>query len=93
MPSRFEVGLGFQSPVYEAPVASDGTVKTTTMPLFTDNASRIKYLAGVARSWWMRSPSPNATNADYTYGVYTGGSLNDVSALYGYGAVPACVIY
>jgi hypothetical protein len=57
LPSKFEVGLGNTAPVYEAPVANDGTVKTTTMPLFTDNASRIKYLSTTARYWWLRSPT------------------------------------
>ena len=94
LPSRTEMGLGNSATaIYETPVAADGTAKTTTMPLFTDNASRIKYLAGVARYWWMRSPYPYATDANGTYLVYTGGSLNGSGALDGYGAVPACVIY
>ena len=94
LPSRTEMGLGNSvTNIYETPVAADGTAKTTTMPLFTDNASRIKYLAGVARSWWMRSPSPSATSASSTYFVNTDGSLNGSGALGGYGAVPACVIY
>ena len=93
LPSRTEMGLGNSvANIYETPVAADGTAKTTTMPLFTNNASRIKYLAGVARFWWMRSPHPTATNADDTYSVYTDGSLYNSSALGGYGAVPACVI-
>ena len=94
LPSRTEMGLGNSGTnIYETPVAADGTAKTTTMPLFTDNASRIKYLAGVARYWWMRSPHPNATSANLTYTVFADGSLSGSNALGGSGAVPACVIY
>ena len=92
LPSRFEVGLGFQSPVYEAPVANDGTVKTTTMPLFTDNASRIKYLGTTARSWWLRSPYPGASGAYYSYGVSPAGVLDGSFACNANAAVPACTI-
>ena len=94
LPSRTEMGLGNSGTnIYETPVAADGTAKTTTMPLFTDNASRIKYLAGLARNWWMRSPYPAATGAHYAVRVYTDGSANSDGALSGNGAVPACVIY
>ena len=94
LPSRTEMGLGNSATaIYETPVAADGTAKTTTMPLFTDNASRIKYLAGVARNWWMRSPGPTATGAGSAYYVYTDGSLSSSNALNGLGAVPACAIY
>ena len=91
--SRFEVGLGFQSPVYEAPVASDGTVKTTAMPLFTDNASRIKYLGTTARTWWLRSPDANASYAFSSHVVSPVGATNGSRAYYEVAAVPACVIY
>ena len=92
LPSRFEVGLGFQSPVYEAPVANDGTVKTTTMPLFTDNASRIKYLGTTARYWWLRSPHPYASYAHVSYVVSPAGVLDNGTAYSADAAVPACTI-
>ena len=93
LPSRFEVGLGFQSPVYEAPVANDGTVKTTAMPLFTDNASRIKYLGTTALYWRLRSPYPDASSSHISYGVSSEGVLGPSNASSAFAAVPACVIY
>lgn len=93
LPSCIEMGLGNSgTSIYETPVAADGTAKTATLPLFASNASRIKYLAGVARSWWMRSPGRAATYTHYTYYVNTDGSLSISTALNGFGAVPACVI-
>jgi len=94
LPSRTEMGLGNSAAnVYETPVAVDGTAITDTLPLFTSNKDRIKYLNGVARYWWLRSPNPSATSANNTYGVYLDGSLSSGSAWSGSGAVPACVIY
>lgn len=94
LPSRTEMGLGNSATaIYETPVAADGTAKTDVLPLFKSNADRIKYLAGVARHWWMRSPHPGATGAHSTYVVYLTGALDGSGALHGDGAVPACVIY
>lgn len=88
------MGLGNSgTDIYETPVAANGTAKTTTMPLFTSNADRIKYLAGVARHWWARSPHPNAARASGTYIVIPTGALDYNQTLIGYGAVPACAIY
>ena len=94
LPSRTEMGFGNSSTnIYETPVAADGTAKTDTLPLFTNNASRIKYTAGVARDWWMRSPHTPATTAHGTYRVSPAGVV-DVGSVYNlFGAVPACVIY
>lgn len=94
LPSRSEMGLGNSADgIFETPVTAEGTAKTDVLPLFKNNADRIKYLSGVARLWWVRSPDPNATGANYACIVNTGGSLSSSSALNGYGAVPACVIY
>ena len=94
LPSRTEMGLGNSATaIYETPVAADGTAKTDTLPLFKSNADRVKYLAGVARSWWMRSPYQNATSVSTTYIVNLTGALDGNIALNGVGAVPACVIY
>lgn len=94
LPSRSEMGLGNSvAEIYETPVTLDGTAKTDALPLFKNNADRIKYLAGVARTWWMRSPYPYATYASLTYIVFLTGALDNYGALDGSGAVPACVIY
>ena len=57
-----------------------------TFNLFTDNASRIKYLDngnGAACSWWLRSPTTGyATNF---YGVYLEGYATSYNASYSYG--------
>jgi hypothetical protein len=92
LPSKFEVGLGNTPPVYEAPVANDGTIRTTTMPLFTDDASRIKYLSTTARDWWLRSPNPYASYAFASCSVSPTGALDDSFAFLAYAAVPACTI-
>ena len=94
LPSRTEMGFGNSvTNIYETPVAADGTAKTTTMPLFTDNASRIKYIAGVEIYWWTRTPGPNADTPDGVISATTSGSFGNISAEYPKGAVPACVIY
>jgi len=93
-PSRSEMGLGNSvAEIYETPVALDGTAKTDVLPLFKSNADSIKYLSGVARGWWVRSPGPDAAGASGTHYVSAGGSLYGGGALGGNGAVPACVIY
>lgn len=94
LPSRTEMGLGNSvANIYETPVAADGIAKTDTLPLFKSNADRVKYLAGVAHVWWMRSPDSYATGANYTCIVTLTGARDSLSALNGFGAVPSCVIY
>ena len=81
LPSRTEVGLGNEITGGE----------NAAWPLFTSNAGRIKYLAGAARTWWLRSPY--ATNATIVRGVNAGGALNSYDyAYYAIGAAAACVI-
>jgi hypothetical protein len=53
-------------------------------------AGRIKYLAGLARSWWLRSP--NVGNSGYPRGVHTAGRVYSSSAYGAYGLAPACCI-
>lgn len=53
-------------------------------------AGRIKYLAGSARTWWLRSP-----HVGYSYisrGVDTTGSFSNYGAHSGGGVAPACCI-
>jgi hypothetical protein len=59
--------------------------------LFTDNASRIKYLGTTARYWWLRSPNPNASNANNSYNVSPAGVLDNNNAYNANAAVPDCV--
>jgi len=94
LPSRSEIGLGNSATgIFETPVTADGEAKTDTLPLYKKNADRIKYLSGVARTWWLRSPHPYLTAAYYAYSVDTTGVLYSHNASYANGAVPACVIY
>ena len=88
------MGLGNSSTnIYETPVAAGGTAKTDAMPLFRNDADRIKYLNGVARYWWTRSPHPYAALAYGAYLVILTGALDSGYAYNALGAVPACVIY
>lgn len=94
LPSRTEMGLGNSATnIYETPVTAEGVAKTDTLPIFKSNADQIKYLNGVARSWWLRSPSPNSTYAGNAYFVDSTGVLSGNSAFLAIGAVPACTIY
>ena len=50
-------------------------------PIYSDNASRIKEIAGAANWWWLRSPSMvNATNFRYVYIDGVGGGSTAISA-------------
>ena len=94
LPSRSEIGLGNSATeIFETPVTAGGEAKTDTLPLYKKDADRIKYLSGVARHWWLRSPHPNLTHANLAYYVSTTGVLNNSHASNAHGAVPACVIY
>jgi hypothetical protein len=94
LPSRSEIGLGNSATeIFETPATAGGEAKTDTLPLYKKDADRIKYLSGVARYWWLRSPTPYLTSAYYACTVRTTGALDYGSASYATGAVPACVIY
>ena len=94
LPSRSEMGLGNSATeIFETPVTAGGEAKTDTLPLYKKDADRIKYLSGVARGWWLRSPHPSLTDADGAYYVNTPGALDSHYASTAHGAVPACVIY
>lgn len=76
--SPVETGLRTTTDVYK----DEGE----TYPIFTDNASRIKYLAngtGSANYWWERSP--HATYSTSFCSVNSGGSANGNSASNSYG--------
>lgn len=76
--SAVEVGLQTTTAGYK----DEGT----TYPLFTDNASRIKYLsngAGSAQYWWFRSPY-TGTATSFAIAI-TDGSFTNVAASYSYG--------
>jgi hypothetical protein len=87
LPSRMEMGLGPTTngnTVYEGPVTESGVVTQTGLPLYTDNASRIKKLNSNAAYYWMRSPDPNG---GYPYSVY---DVTPTGTLDSYGAyIPA----
>ena len=94
LPSRSEIGLGNSATgIFETPATAGGEAKTDTLPLYKKDADRIKYLSGVARYWWLRSPLPNLTHANLAYNVGATGVLGSDAAYSAYGAVPACVIY
>lgn len=80
VPSRSEVGLGNEITGGE----------NAAWPLFTSNAGRIKYLSGIARDWWLRSP--RVASAHDTRGVATDGTLSSSIAIHAVGAAAACVI-
>lgn len=79
LPSCKEVGFNVSSAGYTSE-------SNATFNLFTDNASRVKYLKngdGAASYWWLRSP-----NTGYTTnfsGVHSEGYSNHTSASYSYG--------
>ena len=84
--SRVELGYGAETSINEGSV----------WPLFdgAENVDRIKYdhaLPSTARYWWLRSPYPGG--AYFVRYVNPDGSLSSITALNGYGAAPACVIY
>ena len=54
------------------------------------DTNRIKYRAGVAKYWWLRSPRVGGANVCHVYPTGTFNSYN--SAANSYGVAPACVI-
>lgn len=91
-----EMGLGPTAngnTVYEGPVTESGVVTQTGLPLYTDNASRIKKLNSNATYYWLRSPHPNGGNPNVVYYVTPTGTLDYSYAYSSYGVAPACVIY
>ena len=76
--SLVEVGLNTTTAGYQ----DEGT----TYPLFTDNASRIKYLsdgAGAASNWWTRSPSTSYSTYFMCIGTSGSNSSNNATNAYG----------
>lgn len=65
----------------------------TQFPYYSEatNTDRIKYNAGIARYWWLRSPSPS--NAHDVRIVTADGSLSNYSAHSSHGVAVACDIY
>jgi hypothetical protein len=54
------------------------------------DTNRIKYRAGAAKYWWLRSPFVG--NAYVVRSVIPSGALNSNVATYSFGVAPACVI-
>ena len=80
--SMCEVGLGETNDgVYENTVDRNGNPKTTPYEYFarrTTDAERIKYVAGIARHWWLRSPYPWGCGS--VRSVYSSGALYSYNA-------------
>ena len=57
----------------------------TQYPIFTDNASRIKYIGSTAQYWWLRSPYYNSNS--YWCRVRTDGDTSWYNATRSYGVV------
>jgi len=92
-PSMTELGLGKNNNVSETAAKADGTLNTeAAWDLFVSASQedRIKYLDGVARYYWLRSPSPS--NADFERFVLPSGALNRNSAHYTYGVSAGLVL-
>ena len=85
-PSMTELGLGKNNNISEVGVNADGTLKKdAAWDLFVTatQEDRIKYHAGVARYYWLRSPIPSsALNERY---VIPSGALNFSYAHYSLG--------
>lgn len=54
------------------------------------DTNRIKYRNGTAQYWWLRSPYPS--HSFIVRSVYTAGYVDNISAYYSHGVVPACCI-
>ena len=76
----------------EMNLSNPGVSESSVYPYWSGstNADRVKYLAGSARYYWLRSPT--RSDGYIVYAVDTGGSLDYFSAYDSHGAVPACVI-
>lgn len=59
-------------------------------PSTSADKNRIKYRAGAAKNWWLRSP--NASNANYVRLVNTSGAWSGNGATNTIGVAPACCI-
>ena len=89
--SMLETNLGTTNDgVYENAINRDGTVKTVPYPYYqrrTTAEEKIKYQAGTARYWWLRSPYPSGCSSVRC--CTSSGSLNFSTANNTSGAVDA----
>lgn len=89
--SRSEVYMGDEYTGGEdTPYAYYKNYSDNQSPSTSADKNRIKYRAGVAKNWWLRSPY--ASNATYVRLVGTSGAWNRNNATYTYGVAPACCI-
>ena len=92
-PSMTELGLGKNNNISEVGVNADGTLKKdAAWDLFVSatQEDRIKYQAGVARYYWLRSPYPSG--ACYERLVHPSGALNNNVAYNAYGVSAGLVL-
>ena len=90
IPSMYDLGFGKNNNIVETELDQNGTPVETTMALYDGavNSDRIKTYGGVARGWWLRSPSPSGNGVRY---VYTSGSLSSNGSPRDSGGVAACL--
>lgn len=89
--SRSEVYMGDEYTGGEdTPYAYYKNYSDNQTPSTSADKNRIKYRAGVAKNWWLRSPY--ASNASYVRLVGTSGAWNTYNATYACGVAPACCI-
>ncbi len=89
--SRSEVFMGDEYTGGEdTPYAYYKNYSDNQSPSTSADKNRIKYHAGAAKNWWLRSP--NAGNASTVRLVISSGAWNHVYAVNAYGVAPACCI-
>ena len=89
--SRSEVFMGDEYAGGEdTPYAYYKNYSDNQSPSTGEDKNRIKYRAGVARTWWLRSP--NVGLASHVRLVYSSGAWNGHGAVYAHGVAPACCI-
>ena len=92
-PSMTELGLGKNNNISEVGVNADGTLKKdAAWDLFVSatQEDRIKYQAGVARYYWLRSPYPSFAFSERL--VNPSGALNNDYAYYTFGVSAGLVL-
>lgn len=92
-PSMTELGLGKNNNISEVGVNADGTLKKdAAWDLFVTatQEDRIKYQAGVARYYWLRSPDPSYAYSERS--VNPSGALNSSNAHYADGVSAGLVL-
>ena len=89
--SRSEVYMGDEYTGGEGtPYAYYKNYSDNQSPSTGVDKNRIKYRAGVARTWWLRSP--DAGSANHVWLVTSSGAWTSNSAVHANGVAPACCI-